>query len=103
MLPLRTEFELTSNDPIGGKFDDVIFKYRKNGRWKYRFVQAKHKQEYNLINSKQLLDMNSVDFGLPKYFRSYCRMLKRDEYIRDCVICTIMGSMKKYLINLVLY
>lgn len=45
-------FELTKErEDLGGKFDDVIFRYhvpndKRGGKhWRYRYVQAKHKED----------------------------------------------------------
>ena len=78
-------FELATEMPgYGGKFDDLVFKYRQsidleNGTkqewYRYRFLQAKHKQEEvrDKITATQLLSDNKDDFSLPKYLRSYFR------------------------------
>ena len=58
-------------------------------------MQAKHKQneETGRITATDLRN-NSGDFSLPKYFRSYCREIKKHcspENVRDCIICTNIG------------
>jgi hypothetical protein len=84
----------------GGKFDDVLFKYEASpsgqGKWLFRFLQAKHKQNENKnrITSDAILDDNNGDFSISKYFRSYCREIihgsegRLPEEIEDVVICT---------------
>lgn len=83
---------------MGGKFDDLIFKYRlnssttTNSSWCYRFVQVKYKQDEAFkINAKQLVDKNSGDFSLAKYFRSYLHLRRRGYDIYDCIVCTNIG------------
>ncbi len=91
MFKLGTEME-----DIGGKFDDLIFKYEVNNdsateekRYRYRYLQAKHKQNSQLkITTKQLFNDSEGDFSLPKYFRSYCDMISRGDDVEDCIICT---------------
>ncbi|EFX87242.1 hypothetical protein DAPPUDRAFT_307146 [Daphnia pulex] len=95
------EFRLGTEMPgIGGKFDDLIFKFKKSDQTSesYRFLQAKHKQdEEKKITAADLLQDNEKDFSLPKYFRSYCRDIIKGtegiplENIEDCIICTNIG------------
>ncbi|XP_059351735.1 uncharacterized protein LOC132087700 [Daphnia carinata] len=91
------EFELAKErEDLGGKFDDLIFRYQVSNEicegkhWRYRFLQAKHKQNENeKIKATHLIDGN--DFNLLKYFRSFCMMRKGSEDIHDCIICTNIG------------
>jgi hypothetical protein len=96
------EFRLGTEMPgMGGKFDDLIFKFKKSDQTSesYRFLQAKHKQdeEKRKITAVDLLNDNDGEFSLPKYFRSYCSdIIKRTEGIlpknvQDCIICTNIG------------
>ena len=99
------QFQLGTEIPgMGGKFDDLIFKYEKadgtNAKTeRYRFLQAKHKQneETEKITAADLLKDNDGEFSLPKYFRSYIRDIiqgpKRclEENVHDCIICTNIG------------
>ena len=90
------EFELANNvESLGGKFDDLIFKYKvsENEEWRYRYLQAKHRmKESEQIHGAQLVqDTGEGDFSLFKYFRSYCRMISRGEDVDDCVIFTNIG------------
>lgn len=84
------EFQLGTEIPgIGGKFDDLVFLHDK----KYRFLQAKHKQDANVkIRARDLLNDNDGEFSLPKYFRSYCdEIAKKSKKVKDCIICTNIG------------
>ena len=62
-----------------GKFDDILFKSQVSiggqCRWRYRFLQAKHKQNENKkrITLEAILNENNGDFSISKYFRSYCQ------------------------------
>ncbi|XP_045027624.1 uncharacterized protein LOC123470974 [Daphnia magna] len=107
-------FRLTKErEDLGGKFDDVIFQYQvlddtsEGKHWRYRYLQAKHKQkESDKINATHLLEDNDKSaFSLPKYFRSFCKMRRRGEDIHDCIICTNIGfdleDVKKNGIDLV--
>ncbi|KAI9557814.1 hypothetical protein GHT06_014563 [Daphnia sinensis] len=94
------KFEVTKErEDLGGKFDDVIFRYLvvddelEGKHWRYRYLQAKHKQhESDKIDAIHLLDDNDKgDFSLPKYFRSFCKMRRRGEDIHDCILCTNIG------------
>ncbi|XP_057373173.1 uncharacterized protein LOC130694046 [Daphnia carinata] len=94
------KFEVTKErEDLGGKFDDLIFRYQvsdgtpEGKRWRYRYLQAKHKQnETDKINATHLLgDNDRGDFSLPKYFRSFCMMRRRGDDIHDCIICTNIG------------
>ena len=102
-------FELATEMPgYGGKFDDLVFRYRQsidleNGTkqewYRYRFLQAKHKQEEvrDKITANQLLNDNKDDFSLPKYLRSYFRdIIEKSNQLKitdieDCIICTNIG------------
>ncbi|KAI9558814.1 hypothetical protein GHT06_015603 [Daphnia sinensis] len=83
---------------LGGIFGDLIFKYCANPStgtnisWRYRFVQAKYKQEEAFkITAIQLLNKNLGDFSLAKYFRSYLHIRRRGYDIHDCLIITNVG------------
>ncbi|XP_059353358.1 uncharacterized protein LOC130702731 [Daphnia carinata] len=99
-LEAGCKFEVTKErEDLGGKFDDVIFRYlvvddTLNGKpWRYRYLQAKHRQEESFkINGTHLLEDNEKGhFSLPKYFRSFCKMRTRCEDIHDCILCTNGG------------
>ena len=67
-------FSLRCNMGAAGKFDDVVFRYKKNecDQEKLRLVQAKNRVGRGCINSKQLLDPSKKgDLNLYKYFISY--------------------------------
>nr|CAH0106736.1 unnamed protein product [Daphnia galeata] len=105
------QFELGTEIPgMGGKFDDLIFKFKKAKNIneassteeqieRYRFLQAKHKQneETEKITAADLLKDNDGEFSLPKYFRSYFRDIIQGikgclvENVHDCIICTNIG------------
>jgi hypothetical protein len=96
------QFRLGTEMPgIGGKFDDLIFKFKKSNQTSesYRFLQAKHKQneDKEKITATDLLNDNNGEFSLPKYFRSYYREVIKQaegilpETIQDCIICTNIG------------
>ncbi|XP_059351524.1 uncharacterized protein LOC130690298 isoform X2 [Daphnia carinata] len=93
------QFQLGADMPgLGGKFDDLIFKYcvnssnAMNPSWRYRFVQIKYKQdEASKITAIQLLNKNLGDFSLAKYFRSYLHITRAGYDIHDCLICTNVG------------
>ncbi|XP_046457438.1 uncharacterized protein LOC124204427 isoform X3 [Daphnia pulex] len=93
------QFELgTQMSELGGIFDDLIFKYQvdtskdNKPKWRYRFVQAKYKQDETFkITGIQLLNGNLGDFCLAKYFRSFMEIKRTGEDIKDCIICTNVG------------
>ena len=100
------KFKLGTEIPgMGGKFDDLIFKYEikqpneELKTQKVRYLQAKHQQieETEKIKSADLLSDNNGEFSLPKYFRSYRndvingRNKCLPENIQDCIICTNIG------------
>ncbi|EFX78233.1 hypothetical protein DAPPUDRAFT_320734 [Daphnia pulex] len=93
------KFELgKENEDLGGKFDDVIFRYEvpdettAGKHWRYHYLQAKHKENENdqrKIKASDLLDPNpNGPFSLKKYFLSYCKMRERGDDVRDCIVCT---------------
>ena len=77
------KFELgKENEDLAGKFDDVIFRYEvaddtsAGKHWRYRFLQAKHKEN---VKEKIVADHLQVynakrDFSLSKYFHSYYKI-----------------------------
>ena len=90
------KFELgTDKTEIGGKFDDIVFRYfvqdgKTEGEWHYRYLQAKHKQDEKVkITLPNLL--SGTTFNLPKYFSSYCNTVARNEDVHDLIICTNIG------------
>ncbi|XP_057373174.1 uncharacterized protein LOC130694047 [Daphnia carinata] len=98
------KFELAKErGDVSGKFDDVIFRYQVTDNtpevkpWRYRYLQAKHKENENeKINADHLLlDNDKGDFSLPKYFRSFCMIRRRGVDIHDCIICTNIGFNSK--------
>ena len=77
------KFELgKENEDLTGKFDDVIFRYEvaddtsAGKHWRYRFLQAKHKEN---VKEKIVADHLQVynpkgDFSLSKYFHSFYKI-----------------------------
>ncbi|EFX78234.1 hypothetical protein DAPPUDRAFT_246627 [Daphnia pulex] len=98
-------FELgKENEDLGGKFDDVIFRYEVpdetpvGKHWRYHYLQAKHKENENgrKITVHDLLQsQDKAPFGLRKYFLSYCKMRERGDDVRDCIVCTNADVDKK--------
>ncbi|KFB36516.1 hypothetical protein ZHAS_00003660 [Anopheles sinensis] len=41
----KFDFEITSEDTRGGKFDDIGVRFKQGDRWKDLFFQAKHKED----------------------------------------------------------
>ena len=95
------EFELdTENEKSGGKFDDLIFKFKieEKSPKKSVFLQAKHKQNDNeVISIGNLLNKSEGDFSLIKYFTSYRNSIKKNSISPStssqttCVIATNIG------------
>jgi|GEM_PF-2848768 len=91
-LDKKYGFELYSEKKDAEKFDDVIFKYGRDGQ--YRFLQAKHKSnpEKDKITIGKLLSKDSKEpFNLQKYFISFRRIKQKQQYkekIKDLTICT---------------
>lgn len=80
---LQKKFEFCLESEVGEaeKFDDVVFKYQSGSdEWKWRFVQAKHKQDITK-NKIKINDLKSIDFkndfSLFKYFISFCKITKK--------------------------
>ncbi|XP_065223552.1 uncharacterized protein LOC135847779 [Planococcus citri] len=92
-------FALATEMADAANFDDLVFRYRKNGEWVYRFLQAKHIRD---INKKKITDTDLLcdvqgnnNFGLKKYFESF-RKIKTHETFKngkfeDFIICTNIG------------
>lgn len=89
-------FRLATEMDDAEKFDDLVFIYENddhNNLIKYRFLQAKHKQdETTKITSNDLLtENNDGEFGLPKYFTSFRKILRNNEIkgeIVNLILCT---------------
>lgn len=83
------KFELASEMDEAEKFDDIVLKYQtkpESSQWTWRFAQAKHKKDtakkritYNDLMSES--DKN--DFGLQKYFISFCKIKSRERFKKD--------------------
>uniref|UniRef100_A0A0P6F0G7 Protein kinase domain-containing protein n=1 Tax=Daphnia magna TaxID=35525 RepID=A0A0P6F0G7_9CRUS len=100
------KFHLGAKMPsLGGKFDDLIFKYRvnsstgKNRSWRYLLAQATYNQEETFkITANQLLSRNFRQlFNLAKLFHSYLDIRKRGDDIQNCIICSNVGFDKEDL------
>ena len=77
------KFELSKEkEEEGGKLEDLIFRYEvaddtpAGKHWRYRFLQAKHKEN---VKEKIVADHLQVynpkgDFSLSKYFHSYYKI-----------------------------
>ncbi|GHM58917.1 MAG: hypothetical protein sL5_10210 [Candidatus Mesenet longicola] len=91
-------FHLATEWDMAEKFDDLVFRYTDNqGQTKYRFLQAKHKQdEDRRITIGDLLTTNkNGEFNLEKYFISYLKIKNNQSFqdgdIQDLIICTNIG------------
>ena len=98
------EFQLGTEMPDEGeKFGDLILKFKKNdGRWRYRYVQAKHTQtevdtssgKKKTIRNSDLLNTKDGPFSLLMYMQSYLEIKKKitkdplKPEIHDLVIVT---------------
>lgn len=87
-------FQQANDRTAAEKFDDLVFKYEKNGDCRYRFIQAKHIQEEETKISRQdlLTTAKNAKFTLQKYFISY-RKIKQNPLFQggsfdDLVIAT---------------
>lgn len=88
-------FRLATEMDCAEKFDDLVFLYENETQddISYTFLQAKHKQnEATKITSKDLLtEREQGEFGLPKYFNSYRKILKYADFKSNStsfIICT---------------
>jgi hypothetical protein len=66
------QFELFTEHPDAGKFDDVYLKYNENGITKGIFAQAKHKVSKERLNLKTFL--SDPNYIFHKYFKSFWEM-----------------------------
>jgi hypothetical protein len=91
------KFELSKEkEDEGGKLEDLICRYEVTGKtpvgkhWRYRYLQAKHKEnegEKITADHLGLLDYKPKgDFSLPKYFHSFYKIRARGDDIHDCII-----------------
>lgn len=88
------DFKLAIEMDMAEKFDDVVFRYNGSTQGKWRFLQAKHKQDKikNKINVNALINTIDGDFSLLKYFFSFYK-IRNNEYfaedeLEDFTICT---------------
>lgn len=88
------DFRLATEWDAAEKFDDLVFKYTDQGKTKYRFLQAKHKQdEAKKISIGGLLTKDKGgEFNLEKYFISYLKIKDNQAFrngdLEDFIICT---------------
>lgn len=57
------DFKMSSEDPEGGKFDDIGFQFMENNRWSHIYIQAKHKD--NTSNTITWNDLLSTEINAP--------------------------------------
>lgn len=78
-------FRLATEMNAAEKFDDLVFKYEVNGKNRYRFIQAKHKQdETKKISEMDLLTTKTgAEFNLQKYFISYRKIMQNPLFHGD--------------------
>ncbi|WP_339045373.1 ankyrin repeat domain-containing protein [Candidatus Mesenet endosymbiont of Agriotes lineatus] len=92
------DFRLATEWDDAEKFDDLVFKYTDQGQDKYRFLQAKHKQdESKKIGIGDLFteQKGGGEFELTKYFLSYLKIKNNPIFqggdLVDFIICTNIG------------
>ncbi|CAF1057072.1 unnamed protein product, partial [Brachionus calyciflorus] len=74
------EFRLATEMDEAGKFDDVVFQYKRanDPKWKFRLLQAKHKEVLKTICKNDLLSNDDENpFSLQKYFNSYLKIKEK--------------------------
>ncbi|WP_342220345.1 ankyrin repeat domain-containing protein [Rickettsiella endosymbiont of Miltochrista miniata] len=87
------DFRLSTEWDAAEKFDDLVFKYNDQNQVKYRFLQAKHKQDQSKkikIGDLLTADKNG-EFNLEKYFISYLKIKNNPDFngnLEDFTICT---------------
>ena len=89
---------LTTERDDAEKFDDLVFKYKPVGsnNYRYRFLQAKHKQDDNeVISEIDLWNINDGEFSLIKYFAAFQKIKSNpafnDGVLEEFCICTNIG------------
>ena len=94
-LDKKYAFRLATEWDAAEKFDDLVFEYTEDNKKKYRFLQAKHKQdESKKISVNDLLTETDGEFSLQKYFISYRKIKQNTEFngqnneLKDFIICT---------------
>ncbi|XGA08004.1 MAG: ankyrin repeat domain-containing protein [Wolbachia endosymbiont of Xenopsylla cheopis] len=97
-LKMKYDFRLATEWDDAEKFDDLVFKYTDQGQNKYRFLQAKHKQDENKkISVGDLFteQKGGGEFELRKYFISYLKIKNNPTFqvgdLVDFIICTNIG------------
>lgn len=75
-------FRLATEMDSAGKFDDIVFTYRRHDTFQTRFLQAKHKKDPQEEKIK-ISDLYSTDYNNPfclqKYLVSFCD-IKQNKY-----------------------
>lgn len=86
------DFRLATEMEAAEKFDDMVLRYQVDGQNRYRFLQAKHRQdEHRSITLSDLTNDSEGDFSLLKYLASYLSIQKKDEFKKaekDFILCT---------------
>ncbi len=102
---LGYDFSLGTEVECMEKFDDLVFRFTRDGKHVYRLLQAKHKQDQShRIGYSDFV--SNKDFSLGKYFRSFFKLSQRledKEELEDCILCTnadLKDDVKPYLIEL---
>ncbi|MFT8259020.1 MAG: NACHT domain-containing protein [Candidatus Symbiodolus clandestinus] len=86
------DFRLATEMEAAEKFDDMVLRYQVDGQNRYRFLQAKHRQdEHRSVTLSDLTNDSEGDFSLLKYLASYLSIQKKDEFKKaekDFILCT---------------
>jgi hypothetical protein len=67
------DFHIATEQSKAGKFDDLVFAYKKDGKANIIFLQAKHKQEPTTDNQIKFIDLyttspNNTTYQVNNYF-----------------------------------
>lgn len=85
------QFSLKRQEPNAGKFGDVVLHYAKDGRKKWKLIQAKHNLKAEEIALEELASQRG-SFSLKEYFSSYRSTIKKNEFLKnsdvECVVYT---------------
>ena len=76
-------FKLYSEMAAAEKFDDLVLEYTKNNLKGYIFLQAKHSLDENIKITCDNLKTSNNRFGFVKYFKSYQKIKKKDQFKSD--------------------
>jgi hypothetical protein len=82
------KFKLSTEQKDAGKFDDLVLKIKeKNGKTRYIFGQAKHKENAGNLDFQTIMESNN--FKMSKYFESWDEILmKYGNTEKDILIIT---------------